>query len=788
MLKQVLTKLLQLIKSVFTLSYLNYFIKNKFLRWGAGLLMLMIYYVIALHINFLWLFGYMPNASEVRNPEVAIASEVYTADSVLIGKYYNENRTPVHFSEISPNIIKALIATEDIRFYEHHGMDLLALAGGMYSTAKGDDRGASTITQQLAKNMFKTRKKINQGLLQYIPYVRTIVSKTKEWVTAIKLELFYSKNEILEMYLNTVDYGNNWFGIKVASKNYFSKQPADLTIEEAATLIGLLKATSSYNPIRNKKNAKVRRNVVLGQLVKYNELTQEHYDSISELPITLKLRKNSADEKDSYLRQYVERSLKLWCVENKVNLYEDGIKIYTTINSHLQRYAEQATQEHMKKMQKTFYEHWGKRNPWVDENGNELKRFIEISMTFTPAYEHLKRKYSNNKDSINIALNQKRRMRVFTYDGPKDTTFSSFDSLRYYAKILNAGMMSLDPIAGEIRAYVGGIDYNFFKYDHVTQAKRQAGSTFKPFAYLAALSDTFTPCSQFVDKPVKIEYEGGQIWEPKNSNGTFTYHIKTLRRAMAQSCNSVTAQLTEAVGWDKVVEYAHKAGITSKLDTVPSICLGSSDVNIFEMVRSYGTFVNKGERTDPIIVKRIYNSENELLESFTTHKEPQITEETAWLMLYMLLGGIQEPGGTSQALWGYDVFGNSNEIGGKTGTTSNYSDAWYMGVTHDLVAGVWVGADYRSVHFRHGAGQGSKAALPIFAKMLEKAYKDPKSGITQGRFPKPGVKIKKEYYCSYDEDSLVLDSLLNDTTFIPMIIDSLKPVDTLQNPVIEPAD
>ncbi len=788
MLKQAITRLLQLIKPVFTLSYLKFFIKNKFLRLLAVFFVLIIYYVIALHVNFLWLFGYMPNASEVRDPQVAIASEVYTADSVLIGKFYNENRTPVPFSEISPNVIKALIATEDVRFYKHHGMDLFALAGGVYSTAKGDDRGASTITQQLAKNMFSTRKKINQGLLQYIPFIRTVVSKTKEWVTALKLELFYSKNEILEMYLNTVDYGNNWFGIKVASKNYFNKPPADLNVEEAATLIGLLKATSSYNPIRNKKSAKLRRNVVLSQLLKYNELTQQQYDSISQLPIALKSRKNNTDEKDSYLRQFVERSLKVWCEENKVNLYEDGIKIYTTINSHLQRYAEQATHEHMKKMQKMFYEHWGRQNPWVDENGNELKRFIEISMTFTPVYEHLKRKYDGNKDSINIALNQKKRMKVFTYDGSKDTTFSSFDSLRYYAKILNAGMMSLDPVSGEIRAYVGGVDYNFFKYDHVTQAKRQAGSTFKPFAYLAALADTFTPCSRFVDQPVRIEYEGGQVWEPKNSDGVFTYHSKTLRRAMAQSCNSVTAQLTETVGWDKVVEYAHKAGITSRLDTVPSICLGSSDVSVFEMARAYGTFVNKGERTDPIIVKRICNSNNELMETFSAHQEPVIEEETAWLMLYMLLGGIQEPGGTSQALWGYDIFGNGNEVGGKTGTTSNYSDAWYMGVTHDLVTGVWVGADYRSVHFRHSTGQGSRAALPIFAKMLEKAYKDPKSGITQARFPKPGVKIKKEYYCMYDEDSLVLDSLLNDTTLVPINTDSLKPVDSLNNHLVEPAD
>ncbi len=789
MLKKVITALFQFLKSVFTLSYLKYVFKNKYLRWLAGFIILIVYYISALHINFLWLFGYMPNTAEVKDPQVAIASEVYTADSVLIGKFYNENRTPVRFSEISPNAVKALIATEDVRFYEHNGMDIWSLVGGIYSTAKGDERGGSTITQQLAKNMFQTRKKVNQGLLQYIPYVRTIVSKTKEWVTAIKLELFYSKNEILEMYFNTVDYGNNWYGIKVASRNYFNKSQADLSMVEAATLIGLLKATSSYNPIRNKKRAKARRNVVLGQLLKYENITAADHDSLCELPIALSLRKNDSYEKDSYLRQYVERTLKIWCAENKINLYEDGVRIYTTINSRLQKYAEEAVQEHMKKMQKMFYEHWGKRNPWVDENGNELRRFIEISMTFTPVYDNLKRIYGNRSDSINIALNRKKQMKVFTYNGPKDTLFSSFDSLRYYAKILNVGTMSLDPFKGEIRAYVGGIDYNFFKYDHVTQAKRQAGSTFKPFAYLAALADTFTPCDRFVDKPVKIEYEGGQAWEPKNSNNTFSYRSKTLRRAMAQSCNSITAQVTEAVGWGKVIEYAHKAGINSKLDSVPSVCLGSSDVNVFEMVRAYGTFLNKGKRTNPIIVKYIYNNENELIEEFRAIEEQVINEETSWLMLFMLLGSVQEPGGTSHALWGYDVYGYNNEIGGKTGTTSNYSDAWYMGVTHDLVTGVWVGADYRSVHFRHGAGQGSKAALPIFAKMLEKAYKDPKSGITQARFPKPFVKIKKEYFCTYDSDSLALDSLLNDSTIAPVINDSLTlPEDTSSQKNIEVAD
>jgi penicillin-binding protein 1A len=607
-----------------------------------------------------------------------------------------------------------------------------------------------------------------------VPYVSTFIYKTKEWITAYKLELFYSKNEILEMYFNTVDYGNNWFGIKVASQNYFSKAPINLSLSESATLVGLLKATSTYNPLRNPKNATGRRDVVLSQMLKYKKISQKEYEKAVASPVKCNQPSNKNDDgKDSYIRQFVEKNVSKWCKDNNYDIYEDGLKIYTTIDSRLQNYAEDAVRWHMRKLQKSFNSQWAKNNPWRDTDGNELKDFIKINIRKTLTFRALAKRYNNDIDSVYAALNEKHKMKVFSWDGPIEVEMSSIDSLSYYAKILNTGMMSMNPYTGEIKAYVGGIDFNFFKYDHVSQARRQPGSTFKPFAYLAALAqDSISVCDRFVDKPVKIEYEGGQIWEPKNSGNRFSYRSMNLRTAMARSCNSITAQLTEKIGWAKVIEYAHKAGIKSHLDSVPSICLGASDVSVNEMVRAYSTFMNKGVRSEPIIVSKILNSDGEVLAEFKSQQEPVIDQQTAWLMCYMLLGALQEPGGTSRALWGYDVFPNNNEIGGKTGTTSNYSDAWYMGMTTDLVTGVWVGADYRSVHFKSDIGQGSKAALPIFAKFLEMAYKDKKIKLKPGPFPKPWTEITKDYLC-HSKYKSTIDTSFNDSINFEMRIDSV---------------
>ncbi|MBK8846499.1 MAG: transglycosylase domain-containing protein [Bacteroidetes bacterium] len=391
----------QSIVKVFKALQLRNYISNKFILWPVRIVLWMVVYVVALELNFLWLFGYTPSLEEIRNPEVAIASEIISSDSVIIGKYYTENRTPITYQSIAPVAIDALVATEDIRFYKHNGLDIYALLSGMISTAQGDQRGASTITQQLVKNMFKTRKEINQGLLQYVPYVRAVVYKTKEWVTSVKLETFYSKQDILEMYFNTVDFGNNWFGIKVASQNYFSKQPLELELEEAALLIGMLKATSSYNPIKQKKRSLERRNVVLGQMLKYEFISKVAHDSAVALPISLSLKqKKKSDEHDSYIRVQAENILKSWCDKYKYNLYEDGLKIYLTIDSRLQKFAEDATREHMKKLQKQFYQQWRGQNPWRNEDGAEIPRFIEDNIKNTPIYLDLIRQHGEKNDSV----------------------------------------------------------------------------------------------------------------------------------------------------------------------------------------------------------------------------------------------------------------------------------------------------------------------------------------------------------------------------------------------------
>jgi penicillin-binding protein 1A len=727
---------------------------------------------------------------DIKNPTMSLASEVYYADGTLIGRYYKENRSPVEFKQISPNIINALIATEDVRFYHHHGVDFYSFFTSMLSTASGGRRGASTITQQLAKNLFETRKKKSQGIIKHVPLIRTVVYKCKEWLTAFKIEHVYSKQEILTLYLNTVPFGNNTFGIKTASLKIFNKSPDVVNPAEAATLVGMLKATSTYNPINNPKHSLERRNIVLGQMYKYGYLKKAGYDTSVTKPIQLDLSYvENEGQGDSYIRQAVGRWLKKWLKDNDYDLYEDGLKIYTTIDPRLQRYAEEAVAEKMKMLQKRFNNLWGNKNPWQDLNGVEIKDFLLKAEQHLPIYAMLQKKYDNNTDLIKQYFEKPKRMRVFTWNGEKDTTFSSTDSIKYYTKLLNTGMMTMEPTTGKIKVWVGGIDYRYFNYDHVNQARRQAGSTFKPFAYLTALDNGFTPCDKFTDKPVSIKYtdEGKQqVWEPNNADFNFSYREMSLRWAMGKSVNSITAQVTEKVGWDKVVDYAHKVGIESPLKAIPSVSLGSNDVSVYEMVRAYSTFLNRGKKVDPLLVTKITDQDGTVLQEFTLKEEQVISEETAWLMLYMFRGGMDEPGGTSQALWEYPGLWkkSSNQIGGKTGTSSKYVDGWYMGITKDLVTGVWVGADDRSVHFTSSeTGEGSHTALPIFARFMEKVYADPKSGYTPGPFPKPWSKITKKYDCP--SPIPVVDSASTDSLFRPL--DSTKVVPPAATPeTIEP--
>jgi len=709
---------------------------------------------------------------------MSLSSEVYFADGTLIGRYYKENRSPVEYNQISPYVINALVSTEDVRFYSHHGVDFYSFFTSILSTAKGDKRGGSTITQQLAKNLFETRKRKSQGIIKHIPLIRTAVYKCKEWLTAFKIEHVYSKEEILTLYLNTVPFGNNSFGIKTASLKFFNKTPDKLSPAEAAMLVGMLKATSTYNPISNPKHALERRNTVLAKMLKYGKLTKAEYDENVQTPINLDLGYTGNEgQGDSYLREAVERWLKKWCHDNDYDLYNDGLKIYTTIDPKMQQYAEEAVAEKMKMLQKRFNDLWGKKNPWRDLDGNEIVDFVKKAEEHLPIYALLQKKYHNDTTLIKKYFEKPKQMKVFTWKGERDTTFSSVDSIKYYARLLNTGMMTIEPSTGQIKDWVGGINFKYFNYDHVNQAKRQAGSTFKPFAYLTALDNGFTPCDKFTDQFVSIKYtdEGKpQVWEPKNASFKFTGREMSLRWAMGASVNSITAQLTEKVGWDKIVEYAHKCGIESPLKSVPSVSLGSNDVSVFEMVRAYSTFLNKGKKIDPLLVTKITDQDGTVLAQFDLKSEQVISPETAWLMLYMFRGGMEEPGGTSQALWEYPgLWKKNNQIGGKTGTSSGYVDGWYMGITKDLVTGIWVGADDRSVHFNSSeTGEGSHTALPIFGAFMQKVYADPKLGYTYGPFPKPWVKITKEYDCPSPQ--VDTDSLTNDSLALPVDTNKIK--------------
>ncbi|NVO03291.1 MAG: penicillin-binding protein [Bacteroidetes bacterium] len=722
----------------------------RLLKFFLKLFVAVVIYFLAVNFNFLWLFGSSPSVNNEKEIKTSVASELYTADSVLIAKYYKENRSPATYNEIPQVFINALIATEDARFFEHGGIDLRATFSVFWYFAKGDNRGGSTITQQLAKNLYKTRK-ISTGLFGYIPIVRTIVAKTKEWITAVKLERSYTKQEILTMYINTVDFGSNSYGIKVASQTYFGKHPILLNTEEAALLVGILKAPTLYSPIANPKNALERRNIVLSQMVKYGYLTQEKFDVISKHPIKLNYKQDDQSniEHGAYLRNAVANFLKDWLKKKGLDLYTDGLKIYTTIDSKMQRYAEEAVAEQMKKLQKKFNRLTKGSVPWTDKYGEEVPHYIENFVKTTDLFKKLQKRYKNHPDSVMMYLNKKKKMTIFSWKGEKDTIFSPIDSIKYYKQFLNAGFMCMDPFNGNVKAWVGGINYKYFKYDHVNQAKRQPGSTFKPFVYLTAIDNGYSPCDRIEDRAVTINYvENGvkKSWSPHNADFEFTGENMTLRHAMARSCNSVTAQLTEKVTPQKVAKYARQLGILSPLKPVPSIGLGSNDVSIYEMVGAYSSFLNKGIRNEPFLITKVADKKGKVIEKFKPVAKRVISEETAFLMVYMMMGGLEEPGGTSQALFEFDIF-QKNQIGGKTGTSTSYSDGWFMGMSKDLVCGSWVGGEDRSIHFVGEEGEGCHTALPIYGIFMTKVYNDPSLGITKGYFPKPKIKIVKHYIC-----------------------------------------
>jgi penicillin-binding protein 1A len=740
-------------------------------------------YPLLVRSNFLFLFGKSPSLEELENPKVEQASQVFTSDGVLIGRYFRENRSPVPLSQMSPWLVEALIATEDVRFKEHSGIDAPSLASTIYYGLRGDKRGGSTISQQLAKNLYKTRRSENRGGLSHLPGVGTVVAKTKEWLTAVELERRYTKDEILRMYLNTVEYGSNAFGIKVAAKTFFSTTPDSLTPLQAATLIGVLNNPTAFNPKFHPAASRRRRNVVLQRLGQAGKLKPAEVAALQAEPIVLDYQiEKHIDGPDTYFRGAISQTVNRWCEAHGYDMYRDGLRIYTTLDSRMQDHAEQAVHQRMKQLQQQFDNFWRNKgqNPWVDEEGHEIPDFIETQMKRTQSYHSLAARYQGRPASLDSALHAKRPMKVFTWkkdDGDTTLVMSPLDSLAYYKHFLQAGMMTMDPFTGSIKAWVGGLDYRFFQYDHVKQGKRQAGSTFKPFVYLTALDNGYSPCDRIRDERVTINYvENGKPmqWQPDNVTREYTGMNMTLRYAMARSVNSVTAQLTEKVGWNKVADYAHKVGITSPLLGVPSIGLGSGgDVSVYEMVDAYSTFMNNGFRSEPRIITRIEDRNGNVIQQFDPVQRRAISPETAWLMTYMLRGGMEEPGGTSQGLWDFqDLWRKDNQIGGKTGTTSNYSDGWYMGLTKDLVSGVWVGGEDRSIHFfRSQQGEGGRMALPVFGRYMESIYKDKALGYDYGPFPKPPTKINRKYVCYTEEtprrrrgeaiDTLSADNLLD---------------------------
>jgi penicillin-binding protein 1A len=743
-------------------------IKTLWISFVGGTF-LFILYVFLVSINFQNLFGEMPSLENLENPKSEEASELYTEDNVLLGKYFRENRTAIEFEKISPNLVNALVATEDSRFEEHSGIDLRGLLRVFFKTLLGGQSnagGGSTLSQQLAKNLFSTRSTKYQGSLSNVPGLKTLVVKTKEWITAVQLERSYTKTEIMTMYLNTVDFGSNAFGIEVASRTFFDRSPDSLNVNEAAMLVGLLKAPTMFSPIENPGAALGRRNVVLDQMEKYGYLSTAQFDSLKKIPIYLRYNvENHNQGLATYFRSLSTNFLITWCKERGLDLYSDGLRIYSTIDSRIQKHAEDAVAEHMTDLQKKFFAQWGKRNPWLDEKGKEIPNFIENAAKKTDRYRALKQIYG--KDTLAIIREMKKpvKMSVFTWKNPSrqiDTLMSPYDSIKYYKHFLHTGFLAMDPHSGYIKAWVGGINHKHFKYDHVRQGKRQPGSTFKPIVYATALDLGYSPCYELPDLPVGFPTgdKDNSVWTPQNSDGKFTGEMFTLRKAMANSINSITANLIRKVGPETVVEYAKRLGITSPLDAVPALCLGVSDVSLFEMVGAYGTFVNEGVYTEPFFITRIEDKNGNVLQEFIPKTIEALNEETAYMMIHMLRGATEEKGGTALGLNQFGLLWQGGEIGGKTGTTQNYSDGWFIGVVPKLVAGAWVGGDDRSIHFRSmDLGQGARMAMPIWGIFMQKIFKDKSLGIKQQPFPKPEKPLSVELDCKkYKKLNIQTDS------------------------------
>ena len=741
-----------------------------------SLILLFIIYLGAVDINFLWLFGKSPGYfSGIRDPQTAEASEIYSADGKMIGKFFSENRTPVKFEEVAPAFWKALIDTEDERFYQHYGVDPIGLVGAAKdAVVNSDARGASTITQQLAKNMFRVRTQYSTGLLGNIPGLKMLIMKTKEWIIAFKLEMIFDKNEILTMYANTVDFGSNAFGIKTACKTYFGNTPKQLTVDQAAVLVGMLKATTFYNPISHPENSVKRRNVVMNNMVEHGDLSRQEYEKLKKMPIKLKYSvETNYDGQAKYFREAIANHLKDWCEDNGYDLYTSGLKIYTTIDTRMQKYAEEAARKQMQQVQQNFNAHWGSQNPWQDENHREITNFIEGIVQKLPVYKYLLNRFPNSPDSIEYHLNEPHKVKLFDYEnGTIEQEMSTMDSIRYMVRFMHCGFVAMEPQTGHVKAWVGDVDFNSWKYDKVT-AMRQPGSTFKLFVYTEAMNQGLTPCDKRRDEYIQMEvYDKKKhettIWRPTNANGRFSGDSVPLKAAFAQSINSIAVRLGQEMGIRNISATAHEMGIKSVLEEEPSLALGASDVNLLELANAYCTIADYGKHVEPVLVTRIVDKDGREVYKAPKTEKQVIPVKSAWLMQKMMMGGLREPGATSMSLnrWVGIRAAWDTDFGGKTGTSNNHSDAWFMCISPNLVCGAWVGGEYRCIHFRTGAlGQGSRTSLPICGYFLESVMSDPAFKQYHGRFAKPDDKDITDdmYECSsyYEQrhDTLVADSV-----------------------------
>ena len=693
-------------------------------------------------------FGSMPSFEDLENPESNLATEVISSDGVTIGKFYNENRTPIKYEDLPPHLVKALVATEDERFYEHSGIDAKRTIGAALQL--GSNGGASTLTQQLAKLLF-------HGEGSTFKLFR-VIQKVKEWIIAVKLERQYTKNEIIAMYLNKADFVNTAVGIRSASKVYFGKEPRDLTIDEAAMFVGMLKNPSLYNPLRRLEKVRLRRNTVLGQMVRNGILNQATKDKLAGKPIVLHFHPESHKEGTAtYFREFLREYMKNWAKENKKpdgsdwDIYSDGLKIYTTIDSKIQEHAEEAVQAHMKNLQKEFFAQQkdNKNAPFLKITPEETSRIMDKAMKSSERWRIMKED-DKSEEEIIASFGVKTKMKIFSWKGEIDTLMTPTDSIRYYKHFLQAGVMSMEPKTGHIKAWVGGIDYKYFQYDHVGQGARQVGSTFKPFVYATAIEQLgMSPCDSIIDSPFMIHkgrHNVTEDWEPKNSDRQYRGMV-TLRRALANSINTVSAKLMDKVGPEAVVALTKKLGVKSEIPVQPSIALGAVEITVEDMVAAYSTFANQGVYIKPQFISRIEDKNGVVLYETVPESHDVLNKDIAYAVIKLLEGVTEEGsgvrlrtqgGGNGDNRWTGYPYMFTNPIAGKTGTSQNQSDGWFIGMVPNLVTGVWVGCEDRSARFKGITyGQGATAALPIWGYMMKKCYEDKDLLISKDPFERP---------------------------------------------------